>query len=393
MGWVERFVEDTEGIPSPPLFRQWGAISILSSAMERKVWLRSLGDEIYPNMFNLLIGGPGSGKTFVTNIVSKMLRTITEAGDPEDLYLSPTNMTKAAFADALAHAQRRHVLPDRVVAFNALAVVSNELGSLLPAYDKEMMNTLTDLYDSKIYEEHKRSTNLKIKIDSPVVNMIAGSTPAYLRNLVPEGAWEEGFFSRVILIYSGITILVDPFKEFRGALNDELISALYSIYSLYGEFTFGAEAINLIREWNEGGCEPRPTHPRLENYNARRLVHLLKLSMIASVSRKPNLDVVQADVETALQWLIGAEKQMEDLFKAMRQGGDRDLMREATEFVMQYFLRKKAGMPRHMLYGFVAERTPAHNVEKLIGVMLQAKLLKEGGPDARRVYHPGVQLK
>ena len=73
MDWIEAFIDATEGIPSPPLFRRWGAISAVSATMERKAWIESLGTRLYPNMYNIVIGGPGSGKTFVTSLVRDLL--------------------------------------------------------------------------------------------------------------------------------------------------------------------------------------------------------------------------------------------------------------------------------------------------------------------------------
>lgn len=62
--WLEAFIELTEGLPTPPLFRLWSGITTLSAVLERKVWLPTMRQILFPNIFTLLVGPPGSGKCF-----------------------------------------------------------------------------------------------------------------------------------------------------------------------------------------------------------------------------------------------------------------------------------------------------------------------------------------
>lgn len=391
MDWVDTFVEETEGLPSPPLFRRWAAISAVSASMERKTWVKSLGIQLFPNMYNVLVGGPGSGKTFMTRIVQQQLQN-HKAEAAENFYLASANVTKAAFIDELNNALRRIVQPDGIISFNALQVVSNELGTLISKYDTEFINTLTDLYDGINYSESKRSRGTNIKVENPLVGLLAACTPAYLRNLIPEGAWDEGFLSRVILVFSSANIIVDPWRDrLNSGDSNHLRTNLYNIYGLRGQFKAAEDAKAFVREWHMSGGAPRPDHPRLEHYNTRRIMHLLKLAMIASVSRSRDLSLTLIDTQRALGWLLEVEAAMPELFKAMRSGGDMELIKEATHWVAKHFLKKKLGVPKHMLVAFLAERTPAQRVDFIIQVMLKARLIQEAGHEARRVYKPGVR--
>ena len=60
--WIEAFLEYTEILPSPPLLRKWAAISYVAAAMERKMWVRTMGADLYPNLYTFLVGPPGVGK-------------------------------------------------------------------------------------------------------------------------------------------------------------------------------------------------------------------------------------------------------------------------------------------------------------------------------------------
>ena len=389
MGWIEDFVSATEGIPSPEIFRKWGAISTVSASLERKVWIRSMGEPLYPNMYNVLVAPPGVGKTVVTKRVRRLLLSHSSEAE-EDFYLASSNLTRAGFADELRNATRRVVLPDEILSFNGLQIAQNELGTLISKYDAEFLNVLTDLYDCDEYSETKRSRSISMRLPHTQVSLLAACTPAYLYDLIPDGAWDQGFLSRTILVYSGEAKKRDPFASANtNDLPISLFSKLGEIYAQTGEMQIEPEAAEYITEWHMNGNPPSPEHPKLQNYCTRRTAHLIKLSMICAASLRTDMKLSLKSAQTAMAYLLEAESTMSDLFRAMRAGGDSEIMKEAVHWVMERYLRKKAGVPEHLLYAYIAERTPSHNVERLIEVMVRARLVRREGPDNRRLYTPG----
>ena len=101
--WVEGFIDLTDNIQSPLIFRKWAAITILAGALERKVWVHTKGSNLYPNMFTILVGPPGVGKSEVTS------RVHTLWSELEDHYIASSSVSKASLVDELAEANRRIV--------------------------------------------------------------------------------------------------------------------------------------------------------------------------------------------------------------------------------------------------------------------------------------------
>lgn len=379
--WVDAFLEATSHLTSPQLFRKWGAISVISGALERKVWVKTKGSPLYPNLYVVLVAPPGVGKTEVTWRVRAMWDAL------EDVHVANSSVTKAALIDSLDAATRRitdlTAVPP-VYNFNTLLVAANELGVLLPSYESEFMNTLTDLYDCKGYSESRRTKDIKIKIERPSLSILAACTPGYLKETLPPGAWDQGFLSRTILIYSGEQQLSSLFHEEEESM-EHLVEDLKAINALYGQFRFTSEAKTFIDKWYLGGQEPKPDHPRLLNYNTRRITHWLKLSMVASASRKRDLTIDIDDVQLALDWLVEAEFYMNDIFKAMGSGGDSQVIEEAFHFLYQMYMRDAKRQPilEHRLVLFLQERTPVHNIVRMIETMERSGMIE-------RKFVPGV---
>jgi hypothetical protein len=374
--WIDGFMEMTAGLPSPELFRKWSAISAIAGALERKVWVHTLGQNLYPTMYVILVAPPGVGKSVVTSKVGKLWGAIP------DQHLASSSVTKASLIDDLRDATREIVRPSSTPPsdkFNSLKILSNELGVLIPSYDNEFMNVLTDIYDGYGYSERRRSKELNFELKAPQFSLLAATTPNYLSNILPEGAWEQGFLSRTILVYSGLTVLVDPFST--GKVDEKQAKALQTdlnrIALMYGEITFTEEAKAALTEWHLAGGPPAPDHPKLLNYRTRRTLHLLKLCMVASVADSESYEITFDHYQTALDWLIEVEHYIPDIFKSMATGGDMKAMEDTWYFVYKMYLKDNDPIPEAKVFRFLQERVPAHAVENIMTIMVKSGLLKE----------------
>lgn len=375
--YVEAFEKATVSSGSPLRFRTWAAISAVAGAMERKRWVHTLGSDLYPNLYVILAAPPGIGK-------SKILREVMQQwGTLPDHKLAPSSVYKASLIDELNEAKRTVMLPGRVPpteTFNSLKVLSLELGVLLPDYSNDFMNVLTDIYDGTPYGERRRTKDINISIPKPQLNLLAGTTPSYLKSFLPAGAWDQGFLSRTILIYAteikktSLFVSSRENPEERKALGE----ILKKIGKAYGEFQFSQEAMEAIDAWYLGGCHPAPDHPKLIHYLTRRPAHLLKLCMVSAASRLSKDTIELVDFQRALDWLVEAEAYMPEIFKSMSNGGDLEAIQECWHFCYKLFMRsEKKPVPQHKLVAFLQERVPAYNIEKILTIMVKGQLLKE----------------
>lgn len=340
------------------------------------MWVFTNRSNLYPNLFIVLIAEPGIGKSVVTRKIRELWQSLDEH------HVSPTDVSKASLIDALVEADRKLVMPEKippVFQFNSLYIVSNEFGVLLPAYDAPFMNTLTDLYDGSDYDERKRTRKLSNKIDHPNVNLMAACTPAYIRDTLPAGAWDQGFLSRIIMIFSGDRMKASLFLEEEAEdreLNDHLAERINQIGNLYGKYKFTQEAAEFIDNWQLSDCPPQPDHPKLFHYSTRRTAHLLKLSMISAASVSNKLLIEKSHIVRALEWLIEAETYMPDIFKAMSSGGDGQLIEEAHFYLYKAYMQHKKPVAESRLVIFLQERTPAYNIVRIIETMEKSKYIK-----------------
>jgi len=364
--WIDRFVEHTEGFPTPLIYRRWGAIHTLAGLLERRVWTVTAGRELYPNLFVLLVGPPGVGKSDILREASKMWKSMRDLAGGRKLHVAPDNVTKAKLIKTLEAASTRLVLSDtQLLEYHSLQVVSSEFSVFLPEYDKTFMSVLTQLFDClDDYSEGRISTG-DTAIPNPQLHMIGGTTPGYMATTFPEAAWTMGFSSRLIMVYHGEAVEVDLFGEQKrsNSLWDDLVHDAKLFMNLYGKLEWTPEAIELITSWNKTGRLPVPSHPKLTTYNTRRIIQVIKLCIIASVSRSNELIIREDDVATAIAWLLEAEQFMPEIFKEMggAQGGTGGLLLDLHHWAMSEYTKRGKPLREGLVIGFLAQRVQYTN--------------------------------
>jgi hypothetical protein len=392
--WIESFIEYTEELESAPVWRQWAGIATIASALERKVWIKTNKGILYPNLYTLLVGHAGTGKTITIRVGEGLLRELEDPTGSTGLHIAPTSMTMASMVDEMAKGKRSILRPmgQPPVEFHALTILADELSALIHQYDHEIMAGLTTLYDGGMYAQTRRGKDIRIKIPNPCLNLLAGTTPSFLCQFMPEGAWDQGFASRIVLVYSGDRTRADLFED-HGSADEadyrDLLHDLRMIDSLYGQMELEDDMVAAFREWQAAGETPVPTHPKLTHYCSRRRAHLLKLCIVAAVSRGNGMRVSRGDFDHALAWLTGAELTMPDVFTAGITGGDSQAIEEVYHFVWAYYAKLRRGVPDHELVHFVRERVPSNTVLRVIEIMERDKTIVAKLSRGVKTYEPG----
>lgn len=251
-------------------------------------------------------------------------------------------------------------------------------------YSHDIIGGLTTFYDVTVpYRETRITKSRDTTIERPQLNMLAGSTPSNLMKFMPDFAWDQGFTSRIILVYSDEQRLTDDFAEVQRAVDPDLLHDLSSIYGIIGEFTLTKEWQDLVMEWRRGGEGSKPTHPKLLHYNSRRKVHLYKLSMVAAIDRGDNLTLTPDCFTTALSWLEEAEINMPLLFSA----GTTTLDARAMEEIVDFIRRAGKPVPQYRVIHFACSLVPNHSVIRVLQLMeLSGQIEEAGEQNGQKLY-------
>ena len=371
---------------TPKEYATWAAIWAISAAVERRVWVFTMEEELYPNLFIMLAGPPATGK----GLAIQPARSFVASLGPNRV--SASSMTSASLVDDLRAADRSIIIPgQKSVDYNCLNIASPEFQVLFPMYDTVTLAKVTDIYDCKPYGETRRGGKGEnsFYLERPCMTMLGGTTPEHFFGTFPEAAFRTGFFSRMIIVWGNerpkVKLITKREVNIASKVQKEMTALradLSIISKRTGEFIFAPEAEDLVetffRQNHPYGGDPVPSHPRLLYYCARRHAHLCKLMMICALDREVSDEMVLTaeDYQWAYDTLIAAEARMPELFADQNQGGHAQLVSDVHHEMWLLYLRHKKPLPKPVLTRLLASRAKAFEHDTIIKMMVSGGWLE-----------------
>jgi hypothetical protein len=380
MDFVEQFFDYTDGLPTPEIFRRWAGIAAIGGALERRVWMQTGGGlEIYPNLFILFLAHPGVGKSQAIDVT----RNIWTAS--KTLFVAPDSLTKAAFLDRLSKCSRTIIRDGKLVSeFHSMQIAADEFGNLVPTHDTTFLNVLNTVYNNPVgsfSEERRTGTVKELSIYRPSISILAGTQPGFLDTLLPEQAWSMGYMSRTIMIWSKHGPDVDLFAEVDLEKKKEkfkaLVDRMKTIINIYGQVSLSKDVKELINEWKAKKYAPVPEHSKLQHYIPRRVLHILKLAIIAAVSRNNSLIIEGKDFLRAKLWLLDAESRMTDVFKEMGAQTHMEVIKDLLFILNRQYAVEKKPFSAEAVYGYLGKKIPSDKIQGVLDLAIRSGMIEQ----------------
>jgi len=302
--WLISLMEYVEETEAPRVFWLWAGISTIASALQRKVWTPFGMENLYPNMYILLVADPGEcRKGMPLSFSKKILQDIGVSVFAD----SPTKRALTKDLDEVRKNQFFYMPGSQVpVVHSSMSIVSKEFASLLAVNPKEIIEVLTDLWDSHDEWEYKTSEKGKDKLYRICINAFIGTTPRWLTSNLPPEAIGGGFTSRIVFVsarekYKWLAMPPPPNTK----LYEQLKHDLKTINSLVGEFKFTPVAEALYDSWYQTikGKTSDLSDDRLRGNLARLHTNVLKTTMCLRMAYSNEFVIEESDLRKAITFV------------------------------------------------------------------------------------------
>lgn len=328
---LQRWREYLRDLESPDLFIDWAFYSMISAALQRRVWYYDEAFALYPNLFTFLVGPPATGKSRVISQVGlifkgagmRWMNPNTNPAQEEDRFpLGADRITKEKLALELAK------VPKIIFRENSKGIrvpylsspryfILEELGTLLGKNAEDIVNVLNQLYDSRDYTAQTKGQGDDY-VKNVCVSILAGTTPNAIQKSFSDEVMSQGFTSRIILVHAPgprfwreFPGLDDGQKEHIKAITDHV--KLLHDKPVFGQVRLSPEAEEFHKELYESGKlynERLNTDFRLDDYYGRKKVHWLKLAMAIHFADNTDNTIQLSSLVAALDVLNATEPTM-----------------------------------------------------------------------------------
>jgi len=330
--WISAFMEYSKYVEAPEVYLRWSAVSVVSAALERKVWLRSYGYTHYPNLYIFLVGEAGIRKSSASGRavsllwevpgIGKLSNKLNEASLLRDLAL--VGETKKVEVGGITYPTSSGYL------------YASEGSDVFKAMYKDggVIEVLTSLYDGGGPDKQGWSENSPwvkstmgggmTALHNPVLSFLACTTPSSLPVLINRTEAEGGFGSRTLLVvFKGRVEKSYEWKEEVPAdfeMRLRLIHDLRQINLMQGAYQPDSQYKKLLpaleRMHDEYMAEKR-SHSLVAGFLARKITHATKLSQVIAASSSSDLTLRASHLEQAWRMLNELEPTMLEAYGSM----------------------------------------------------------------------------
>jgi hypothetical protein len=356
---------------SPTSFITMSYYSMISAALQRRVYLGSDERPLFPNMYIILVADPGVGKGVALDPVISVLKThklnprlkikaenlktseeqadalaalmaemdTANSKEPNGTFKKLNNIEEPLLFPVAAnsttyealvktHAQSlRSIFPEKdknskllksgLYTHSSLSFLLEEMSSLFRKHTEDLVQYLIAAFDCKDYE-YVTIGRGKDKVKNSCLNIAAGTTPSFMKESFSDKLLNDGFASRVIFVFEERNRFyrfdVSSLDDSQLEAKRKVIEHVGKLGTLFGKVSYSADAHAFMKHYIEvvigENREKTNSDPKLMYYYSRKNIHVQKLALAMHFSESTEMVIEEETCRAAIAQLDNVEKKM-----------------------------------------------------------------------------------
>lgn len=392
---------------SPQSYIDMSFYFMISAALQRRVWFGSYEQPLFPNIYAVLVGDPGTGKGLVIRPVNDILKSFkfrtpnmvetTQIADgigllkesakstvdqstlidleamlknaPADQAIKPTAplfhlpcTADSTTYESLVHEQatayrklsvgyKDKFSPNGIYTHSSMYMLLEEMGSLFRKQHETLIRYLIVAFDCGDYH-YKTKHQGEDYVKKCCLSILAGCTPTFMAESFSARVIDEGFSSRALYVYAN----APRFDRWEMSKRDESQLMAFEdikchverLIKLYGNIKYTPEANEFMKNYVEHiiPAQRAVIDPKLIPYFARKKVHIMKMTAVIHFADSLSLEVSLDSCKKAVEYLDKIEKSM---YYALQLRGKNPLKRDAI-MILEYIKKQSVPQTKKMLW-------------------------------------------
>ena len=405
-GWIQSYLDYTEGQESPSKFHFFAALSVLAGVARRHIFLNRGYYILYPNIYVILVAGSAiCRKSTACNIAMNFIFEL------ELKHVFHGKITSEGLLEFMSQIKPHHVQGKPVVDTSPF-IYSDELHVLFSGqtYTEQLTKIFTDFYGGKKQWDYKTKNSGTASIRNASPTILAASTPIWLAKAFPPELIHAGLTGRSFFVYESRGKRIAHPEMPPKKLHQDLMHDLSHISNLTGEFRWTEDAHDAFRTWYET-LDYGSESDVLESYYARKPDHALKLAMLLSINESDDLVInlkywnhalrvlseVESNTRYAFQYMGTPEAALAgELLAVVRAMDGVELVNEAYSRVAHKFrgsTQFEEVITSLSMQKKLERRRMLTNGEEILFIPNHKDVKKQGAKFARLQKHPRRGLK
>ena len=302
------FVKEDE----PPLpFQLWTSLTVVSALLGRSVFFPMGHFNVFPNLYVLLVGNPGSRKTTAMNVGRDFLR------DSDLVPMAPSSSTRESLIQHFTEPYSRieFSLGSNTVSYRQQTVMASEFSEFIGGkhINDDMIRFLTGIWDENKFVYTTRNKG-SFEIDHPYLCMIGCCTSKWLQTQMKSNLITDGFARRMCFVHQeslnkSVTFPELSLDQLKAMKN--VNSSLPRIFNLKGMFKVTLPAREYFEHFYTDLNKRIPNAPPiLQYFYSSKATLALKVAMCISAGITDTLVIDSQMLKLAVKLLDETERDM-----------------------------------------------------------------------------------
>ena len=280
-------------------YHLWSAMSALSSIVSRRIWVDQGYFRVYANMYVVLLGPPGNGKTTAMGCAKGLVRSIG------NVPFSAQCQSKANLVKEMMKYERGVMLANgQPLIYTPISIFVTELSQFISIDPVKMLDLLVTIYDQDVYDMSTQAHGHQ-QINGPYMTLLGCTTSDWVTNYLKSDIITGGFTRRALFILEDWSA---NRRVPRPKLTDEMRAAWVRVENrarqlaeVTGEFVWSQDAERWFDHWYM--TREIVKDANVAAFDRTRHTQLLKLAMLLELCRGDALVLHEDTLVTALAML------------------------------------------------------------------------------------------
>lgn len=327
---------------APEMFHVWGGFMALSTVISRRVWIPWGRRAIYPNLYCLLVGDAGNGKSIAMDFFVMLMNEAANQGvfDGRLAPLSYSVETPQGLLRFIAGNPKAKPPIESSVKFlskfpngavcevHPMTIRANEFTNFIGMDQEGWMGMLNDISDRDSYTYRTKGQGEDV-LQAPYICLFGGLPTETSHDLQRAKVIASGFARRTIFQF-GVRKWHDPHPKLTEtpeqlAAFERVLAHLKRLPSTFGAIAWSDDADAFWDKWyREHNVQVPKRPPHVRSWFGTKPDHVLRLAILVMLSEYDfTLTLYARHMQVAIEFL---EKMEADLWRVFGGTGRNDLM-------------------------------------------------------------------